>query len=191
MTESGDKKVRLDLFTNPEFSRGASRATELGWIILSGLLVESWLPGSAWRRLLLRIFGARIGTGVVIKPRVRVKFPWCLEVGENAWIGEAVWIDNLDRVTIGANACLSQGAFLCTGSHDWTKESFDLITKSIQIGEGAWVGAHSIVAPGSTIGEGTVLTLSSVGMGELASWTIYSGSPARAIKKRLMQAEQG
>ena len=189
-TETEEKSVRLDLFANPEFSRGASWAVEFGWIILSGMLVESWVPGSRWRQALLRVFGARIGSGVVIKPRVRVKFPWRLEVGDHVWIGEGVWIDNLDRVTIGAHACISQGAYLCTGSHDWAKQSFDLITKPIQIGEGAWVAAHSVVAPGATLGETSVLTIGSVAIGELASRTIYSGVPAQAIKKRLVQTEQ-
>ena len=190
-SESKDKKVRLDLFENSDFSRGASRAVEAGWFVLSGLLVESWLPGSGWRQTLLRAFGARIGSGVVIKPRVRVKFPWRLEVGDNVWIGERVWIDNLDRVTIGSNACISQGAYLCTGSHDWSKQSFDLITKPIHIGEGAWIAAHSVVAPGATIGEASVLTIGSVAIGELGSWTIYSGVPAQAMKQRILKPEQG
>jgi len=191
MNENENNKVRLDLFENSDFSRGASRAVEAGWFVLSGLLVESWLPGSGWRQALLRLFGAKIGFGVVIKPRVRVKFPWRLEVGDNVWIGERVWIDNLDRVTIGSNACISQGVYLCTGSHDWSKQSFDLITKPIVIGEGAWIAAHSVVAPGATLGDASVLTIGSVAIGELASWTIYSGVPARATKKRLIQTEQG
>ena len=185
-TESKNIKVRLDLFENSGFSRGASRAVEAGWFLLSGLLVESWLPGSGWRRAVLRLFGAQIGSGVVIKPRVRVKFPWRFEVGDNVWIGERVWIDNLDRVTIGSNACISQGAYLCTGSHDWSKQSFDLITKPIQIGEGAWVAAHSVIAPGATLGDASVLTIGSVAIGELASWTIYSGVPAQPMKKRII-----
>ena len=121
--------MRLDLYRNPHFPRGATRLTELVWIVLSGLLVASWLPGSGWRTFLLRLFGARIGQGVVIKPHVSIKFPWRLIVGNHVWIGERVWIDNLAEVAIGSNSCISQGAYLCTGSHDWSDSRFGLVTR--------------------------------------------------------------
>ena len=136
--------MRLDKFKNPEFDRGASRFTEMLWIVLQGFLFSSWLPGSAWRRTLLRMFGARIGKGVVIKPRVNVKFPWRLVIGDFVWIGEQVWIDNLEMVTVGSHSCLSQGVYLCTGSHNWADPSFGLITQPIKIGEGCWVGAFTL-----------------------------------------------
>lgn len=187
--DEGDKAVRLDLFSNPKFSRGASRLTELCWITVSGLLVESWLPGSVWRRQILRAFGARIGKGVVIKPRVRVKFPWRLKVGDHSWIGESVWIDNLDEVSIGTHCCLSQGAYLCTGSHDWTDRKFNLITHPIELGHGCWVGARASLGPGTKVEPGAVVTQGSVASGLLEAWTIHVGVPAKAAKKRQMRSD--
>lgn len=161
----------LSTFRNDGFDRGASRIKELLWLVASGLLVDSWVPGSGWRVRLLRLFGAKIDVGVVIKPNVQIKFPWRLSVGANAWIGERVWIDNLAQVNIGANACVSQGVYLCTGSHDYRKPSFDLVTSPIDIGEGAWVTAFCRVAPGTRVPAhymtrfSTVVTNSVVGTG--------------------------
>ncbi|MGP6088753.1 WcaF family extracellular polysaccharide biosynthesis acetyltransferase [Antarctobacter jejuensis] len=168
-----DPVQRLDLFENPEFDRGASKLTELLWMMVQGLVFGSWLPGSGWRAKLLRAFGAKIGQGVVIKPHVRVKFPWRLSVGNQVWIGERVWIDNLAQVTIQDHACISQGAYLCTGSHDWTDAKFALITRPITIGQGAWVGARSNVAPGCVLEDGAVLAMGALGSGQLAAMTVY------------------
>ncbi len=171
-------------FRNPAFSRGRSRAAEALWLLAQVLFVSSWLPGSRHRRFLLRLFGARIGDGVVVKPGVRVKFPWRLAVGDHSWIGEDVWIDNLSPVSIGANCCLSQGAYLCTGSHDWTKRTFDLVTEGICVGDGAWIAARAVVGPGVSIGRGAVLGLASVAAGDIEEWAIYRGNPAVFAKKR-------
>ena len=167
--------MRLDLFSNPEFDRGASRWTELLWMFAQAWLLSSWLPGSGWRVRLLRAFGAKIGQGVVIKPHVRVKFPWRLAVGDHVWLGEDVWIDNLDRVEIGAHSCLSQGAYLCTGSHDWTDPTFSLVTRPIVIGQGCWVGAQASLAPGAVMEDGAVLAMASLGTGRLAGDQIHRG----------------
>lgn len=165
--------MRLDLFRNPEFSRGASRLTEMVWILISGLLVASWLPGSFWRVLLMRAFGAQIGQSVVIKPGVSVKFPWRLRVGDHVWIGERVWIDNLAEVTIGSHSCLSQGAYLCTGSHDWTDPHFGLVTRPIAIGRGCWVGALACLAPGTVLEDGAVLGMTTLGAGRISGRRIH------------------
>lgn len=149
--------------------------------------MSSWVPGSAHRRLLLKAFGAKIGTGVIIKPKVRIKFPWRLEIGDHSWIGEDAWIDNLALVKIGSNACISQGAYLCTGSHDWSSPTFDLIVKPITIADGAWVAAKSTVGPGVTVGEGAVLGLGSTTSKDLDPWSIYSGAPAEFLKKRVLK----
>ena len=94
------------------------------------------------------MFGAKIGEGVIIKPKVSVKYPWKLEIGANTWIGENVWIDNLDVVKIGSNCCLSQGALLLSGNHNYKKKSFDLLVRPITLEDGAWVGARAIVVQG-------------------------------------------
>jgi putative colanic acid biosynthesis acetyltransferase WcaF len=177
-------RPRLADFAAPQFSRGRPAVIEALWLVVQWMFVASWLPGSAHRRLLLRLFGARIGKGVVIKQRVRVKFPWRLSVGDHTWIGEDVWIDNLALVTIGADCCLSQGAYLCTGSHDWSRSSFDLITKPIVIGEGAWIAARAVVGPGVEVGEGAVLGLGSAATRDLAPWQVHLGVPARPVAER-------
>ncbi len=182
--------MRLDRFSSIEFDRGAPRWKEALWLLISGCLVATWLPGSGWRRHILRAFGAQIAPGVVCKPGIRVKFPWRLRVGVHSWIGEDVWIDNIAPVTIGAHACLSQGAYLCTGSHDWTRASFDLIARPIEVADHAWVGAFAKMAPGSTLGEGAVLAMGSLGKGQMASWTIYVGTPATGQGPRPTQQEQ-
>lgn len=177
--------MRLDLYDNSGFDRGASRIKELCWIIVSGMAFSTWLPGSGWRCWLLKAFGARIGAGVVLKPNVSIKFPWKLTVGNHVWIGERVWIDNLDQVTIGNHSCLSQGAYLCTGSHDWSDERFTLITKPVTIGEGVWVGAHAILAPGAILEDGAILALAAVGKGRLTSRTIYFADGSTQLRKQI------
>ena len=177
----------LASFNNAAFVRGRPKVVEGLWHLLQAMLLSSWLPGSFHRRMLLRVFGASIGTGVVIKPGVRVKFPWKLKVGNHSWIGEHVWIDNLAPVTIGANCCLSQGAYLCTGSHDWSRRHFDLIVKPIRLEDGAWVAAKACVGPGVTVGQGAILAMGSVAVTDLAPWQIYQGNKAVHLKSRVIQ----
>lgn len=181
---SVDPKIRLDLFTARGFDRGRSTLVELVWLVVDVLFVRSWLPGSQLRIFVLKAFGAQIGSGVRIKPRVRIKFPWRLQVGAHSWLGEDAWIDNLAPVIIGDHCCVSQGAFLCTGSHDLHRPEFDLVTRPIILGNGAWVCARACVGPGVTVGEGAVLALGSVAADNLAPWTVYSGVPAVAVGKR-------
>jgi putative colanic acid biosynthesis acetyltransferase WcaF len=179
-------RVNLSQFKNESFSRGRPVWIEIVWLIVQALFVNSWLPGSKHRVLLLRIFGAQIGKGAVIKPHLKVKFPWRLRLGDYVWLGEGVWIDNLATVDIGNNVCVSQGAYLCTGSHDWKSQRFDLITREIFIRNYAWVCAKTILAPGTKVGEGTVVSIGAVASGDLLPWKVYAGSPALAIKDRMI-----
>lgn len=167
-----DDVQRLDLFESGQFDRGACRVKEMAWLIVQAWLFGSWMPGSQWRVRLLRAFGARIGTGVVVKPHVTVKFPWRLEVGDHVWIGERVWIDNLATVVLSDHACVSQGAYLCTGSHDWSDPRFALVTKPITVGKGAWISAHSRLAPGSVVEDGAILAMGAVGTGRLVTMSV-------------------
>ncbi len=137
---------------------------------------------------MLRLFGARLGQGVIIKPAVNIKYPWLLSVGNHVWIGEQVWIDNLAPVTIGDHACLSQGAMLLTGNHNYQTPTFDLIIKPIVLENGAWVGAKALVCPGVTVYAHAVLAAGSVATRPLESYTIYQGNPAVAVRPRNLTA---
>lgn len=189
MTDTPTKPLMaLDTFDNTGFSRGASKLTELMWIVMSGLLFSSWLPGSGWRCALLRLFGANVGQGVVIKPRVSVKFPWRLHVGEHVWIGERVWIDNLADVHIGNHSCLSQGAFLCTGSHNWSEPSFSLITKPISVGSGCWICAKAVLTPGVVVEDGAVLAMSAIATGHVQANTIQFADGSTRPRKQMRKS---
>lgn len=170
----------LSRFDAATFDRGASRAREALWRVVSALVFQNPLVHAyAPKRVLLRAFGASVAAGVIVKPRVTITFPWRLSLGANAWVGEGAWIDNLARVDIGANACVSQGAYLCTGNHDFKRETFDLVAQPIVIEDGAWIAARATVAPGTHVGRGAVLALGSVGKGRLDPMGFYEGVPAR------------
>ncbi len=150
------------------------------------LIINSYiLPISRIKIIIIRLFGAKIGKNVVLKPKVNIKYPWKLIIEDNAWIGENVWIDNLDMVTIGSNTCISQGALLLCGNHNYKKESFDLITGEIIIEKGVWIGARSIVCPGIRCKSHSVLTAGSVATKNLEEYSIYTGNPAVFIRKRV------
>jgi putative colanic acid biosynthesis acetyltransferase WcaF len=134
--------------------------------------------------VILRLFGATVGQRVMIKPKVTIKYPWFLIVEDDVWIGEHVWIDNLAQVTLKANVCLSQGAMLLTGNHDFTSSTFDLITKPIEIQEGVWIGAKSVVCPGVTCHSHAVLAVQSVATRSLEAYSVYQGNPAVLIRRR-------
>jgi putative colanic acid biosynthesis acetyltransferase WcaF len=135
---------------------------------------------------LLRLFGAKMGRNVIIKPRVNIKYPWRLETGNNVWIGEEVWIDNLAKVTIGNNVCLSQGSLLLTGNHDYKNPAFDLIVNTIVLEDGVWIGAKAIVCGGVICRSHAVLTVGSVASNELEAMGIYRGNPAVRVKERII-----
>jgi putative colanic acid biosynthesis acetyltransferase WcaF len=139
---------------------------------------------SSFKVKLLRQFGATVGSGVVIKPDVNIKYPWFLEIGDDCWIGEGVWVDNLAKVTIGSNVVLSQGAYLLTGSHDYTKESFDLMLNEIILEDGVWIGAKATVCPGVVCKSHAVLAVGSVATKELKAFSVYQGNPAVCKRER-------
>lgn len=141
---------------------------------------------SQWRVILLRLFGARVGRGVVIRSGVRVHFPWRLTLGDHVWVGEESWLLNLAPIIIESNVCISQRAFLCTGNHDYTLPTFDLIVKPIKIASGSWVGADCWIGPGVTMESHAVLTAGSVTSKNLEAYGIYRGNPARFVKWRVI-----
>ena len=117
---------------------------------------------SSFRRWLLRRFGAVVGKGVVIRSRVNITFPWRIEIGDHVWIAEEVLILSLAKVTIGSHVCISQRAFLCTGSHDFKQQGFDLITQPITIEPHSWIAATAFVGPGANVPQGTLVKAGSV-----------------------------
>jgi putative colanic acid biosynthesis acetyltransferase WcaF len=134
--------------------------------------------------VLLRLFGSKVGEGVVIKTKVKIKNPWRLSIGDNTWIGESVWIDNLEDVSIGKNVCISQDAMLLTGNHDYTKTDFPYRLGKITLDDGTWIGAKSVVCPGVVCRSHSILTVNSVATKDLEQWSIYSGNPASFVRVR-------
>lgn len=177
--------VDLSKFSNPEFDRGAGPIKEALWLLVSRCLFQLCpFSLSALKRAVLRFFGATVGVGVVIKPGVKITFPWKLKIGDHVWLGEECWLLNLAPIEIGSHVCISQRAFLCTGNHDYKSPTFGLMAKEIKVENGAWVGAATFVGPGVTVGTHAVLTAGSVATKNLEPYGIFSGVPAVFIKKR-------
>ncbi len=175
----------LSNYTTGSYNPGAGRLKRSVWYLTNMLFfLNPLFTFYGLKRGLLRLFGAKVGKGVVIKPRVNIKYPWNLEIGDFTWIGEQAWIDNLGKVNIGANVCLSQGALLLCGNHNYKRSSFDLLVEKITLEDGAWVGAGSIVGPGVVIGSHAVLSAGSVAGGPLDAYKIYRGNPAVVVRTR-------
>ena len=177
---------QLATFSNPEFNRGASEFKIGLWYVFNWIFIKSSWPLSGLKIIILRIFGAKIGTGVLIKPNVNIKYPWKLTVGNDVWIGEKVWIDNLDTVTIGNNVCLSQGAMILCGNHHFKKSTFDLFTKPVVIEDGVWICAQALVGPGVTCKKDAILSPLSFANQNLEKGMIYAGNPATSTKHRFL-----
>ena len=183
--------VDLSSYSAARFDRGAGKLRECLWLLVSLFLFRLCpFSLSSLKCAILRAFGAKIGRDVVIKPQVKITFPWKLEIGDFVWLGEQCWLLNLDRITIGSNVCISQSAFLCTGNHNYRLQTFDLIVKPITIEDGAWLGAGCWVGPGVKIGSHSVLAACSVMTGDMEPWGIYQGNPAVFIKRRTIEIPQ-
>lgn len=179
--------VDLAHYTPGEFDRGATALKEALWLVVSLILFRLCpFSFSALKRTVLRVFGARVGRNVTIKPQVKITFPWKLTVGDHVWLGEECWLLNLDQIIIGSHVCISQRAFLCTGSHDYKRTTFNLITRPITLKDGAWIGAGCWVGPGVTLGSHAVLTAGSVAAKDLSANGIYRGNPAMLVKQRVI-----
>ena len=183
----GNKKSDLSAFNNGWYNPGGTVAKRFLWYFINAVFFDCYFfPVNFLKIFLLRLFGANIGKGVVIKPKVNIKYPWLLKIGNNVWIGENTWVDNLAKITIGDNACISQGAMLLTGNHDYKKTSFDLMVNEIILEEGVWIGAKSVVCPGVTCRSHSILSVGSVATNDLEAYSIYQGNPAVKIKERVI-----
>jgi putative colanic acid biosynthesis acetyltransferase WcaF len=183
-------QVDLSKFDNSWYDPGRGLAVRLLWQVTNALFLQNPLNPSSWLKVsLLRLFGARIGRGVVLKPGISVKYPWNLEIGAHSWIGENAWLDSLAPIKIADNACISQGVYLCTGNHDWSDPAFGLVLKPISVAAGAWVGARATLLPGVTVSEGSVVVAGAVLAKDTQPFMIYAGVPAVMVKRRTLRAE--
>ena len=182
-----ESPVQLSKFNNDWYSPGRSRIVQALWFFLGAPMVRSsLLPSSSLRVWLVRRFGGQIGPGAVLKPGVRIKYPWHLSMGDHSWLGEDCWLDNLEQISIGNNVCISQAAYLCTGNHDWSDGSFGLIVKPITLRDGSWVGAKCIIGPGVEFGECAIAAAGSVVTKSIPEYEIHAGNPARFVRRRLL-----
>lgn len=179
------KNQDLSLYKNPKNFRGKSKLTvQLWWIVYALLFKPSPQLLYGWRRFLLRCFGAKIGKKVIIRPSAQITYPWKVTIGDYSWIGDEVVLYSLGEIHLGSNTVISQRSYICTGTHDYTKNDFPIYSIRIIIEDGCWLATDVFVAPGVTIKEGTVVGARSSVFKDLDSFSVYTGSPAKFIKKR-------
>jgi putative colanic acid biosynthesis acetyltransferase WcaF len=187
----GEREVQdLRRFKVPPGFRGRSGPTVLlWWLVRDTLFLCSPQPMYGWRRFLLRLFGAKIGKGAIIRPTTRITYPWMLTIGDNAWVGDFTELYNLAEIEIGHDACVSQNSYLCTGTHDHRRATFDIYGKPIRIEPEAWVASDVFIGPGVTVGRGAVVAARSTLMKDAPPMTIMAGHPAKAVGPRIMSKE--
>ncbi|MBI4930116.1 MAG: colanic acid biosynthesis acetyltransferase WcaF [Bacteroidetes bacterium] len=179
-------KTDLSKFNNSWYNPRASWITRVIWYCINACIINSNCPFNFIKIFFLRMFGAKVGSNVVVKPRVNIKYPWNVSIGDNVWIGERVWLDSLGKINIGSNSCISQGAMLICGNHNYKKSSFDLIVGDIILEDGVWIGTGAIVCAGVTCQSHAVLAAGSVATDILEAYSIYQGNPAAKIKERIL-----
>ncbi|QYC09817.1 WcaF family extracellular polysaccharide biosynthesis acetyltransferase [Brevundimonas nasdae] len=176
----------LSQFRTPPGFRGRSvLIVQLWWLVQSTLFACSPQFMFGWRNWLLRVFGASIGAGVLIRPSVRVTYPWNLTIGDHSWVGDYAELYTLGAIHIGKNAVVSQHCYLCTGSHDMTVPSFDIFAEMITVEDEAWIAAGAFVHPGVTIARGSVIAAKSVVRHSTEPFGVYAGSPLAWIRARV------
>lgn len=177
---------QLDKFKLPKNFRGRSSwYVQLWWIVQSILFKTSPQFFYAWRRFLLRSFGAKIGKNVIVRPTAHIQFPWKLSIGDYSWIGDEVVLYSLGEIEIGKNTVISQRSYICTGTHDYKREDFLISSHKIVIEDECWLATDVFVAPGINIGKGCVVGARSTVLKDLPEGMICVGNPAKPIKKRL------
>jgi putative colanic acid biosynthesis acetyltransferase WcaF len=151
------------------------------WFFVQHLFFKSPILPPTFRRILLRSFGASVGSGVLIRRGVRVHFPWNLEIGDDCWIGEEVWFINHEKITIGSNVCISQRSIICSGGHDYRSASLEYAHKPVVIKDGAWFCLDAKVLPGVTIGECSVVSAGEIVRKSLPDYSMLIGGQVRQI----------
>lgn len=181
----------LSTFSMPPGFRGRSAVqVQLWWLVQATLF--RWSPQLAygWRRSLLRLFGARIGRQVIIRPTVTVTYPWKVRIGDHAWVGDRAVLYSLGHIDIGEHAVVSQGTHLCAGDHDHADASFPIRARDIVVGDQAWIAADAFVAPGVTIGVGAVIGARSAVFRDMPEGMVCVGHPCRPLHPREMGARR-
>jgi putative colanic acid biosynthesis acetyltransferase WcaF len=181
---SGVRVIDLSAAPGSRTTWAAARGKVYAWGLAELVFVRSsWQISSRLRRAVLVAFGARIGRGVILRPGLRVRFPWKLVIGDRSWIGEDVWLHNQDQVTIGSDAVVSQGTFVTTGSHAYRRD-MALLTRPVVIEDGAWLAARCIVLGGSRIGVSAVVTPGTVVNGEVPDGMVFGQQPGTVLRPR-------
>ena len=175
----------LNKFNIPADFRGRSSLyVQLWWCVQATLFACSPQFMYGWRAFLLRLFGAKIGKGVVIRPSVRITYPWKVAIGDYSWIGDDVVLYSLGQISVGSNSVVSQNSYLCTGSHDYESQTFDIYARPITIGNGCWLATDVFVAPGITIEDGCIVGARSSVFHSLPTYSICRGNPAVKVRDR-------
>jgi putative colanic acid biosynthesis acetyltransferase WcaF len=177
----------LKEFVLPKNFRGKNAfIVQFWWIVQATFFACSPQFMYRWRRFLLRLFGAKVGANVIIRPSVKITYPWKLSIGENSWIGDNVELYTLGKIDIGKNTVVSQKSYLCAASHDYTKETFDIYEKPIIIQDEVWIATDVFIAPGVTIGKGAVIGARSTVFNDMPAGMVCVGYPAKPIKQRIL-----
>jgi putative colanic acid biosynthesis acetyltransferase WcaF len=176
---------RLDRFRLQKGFRGRSAVVvQLWWLVQSTLFAMSPQFMFGWRRFLLNAFGAEVGEKVLIRPSVRITYPWKVKIGDRTWIGDHAELYSLGEIEIGNDVVISQRSYLCAATHEYTKPTFDMIVKKITIGEQAWIAADVFIAPGVTVGRGALIGARSTVFSDMPAGMVCTGSPAKAVRQR-------
>lgn len=175
--------IQLRDYDNSDFDRGVPKWMEALWVLTKTIFFLNPFPWpSSLRVALLRMFGAKIGERVVIRSNVHITFPWFVEIGDDVWLGEEVCLLSLASIIIENDVCISQRAFLCTGSHNFRAATFDLVTHPITIRRGSWIAAQAFIAPGVEIGESSLVSAGAVVLDTVPPRSLVRGNPAAVIK---------
>ena len=175
----------LSKFEMPKGFRGRNAVfVQAWWFVQSTFFSMSPQFCYRWRNFLLRLFGAKIGKGVIIRPTVKITYPWKVSIDDYSWVGDGANLYSLGRITIGKNSIKKKKSYLCTGSHDYLSDNFEIYSKDITIGDGCWLATDVFIAPGVTIGNDCLVGARSSVFSDLEGNHIYLGNPACKIKKR-------
>jgi putative colanic acid biosynthesis acetyltransferase WcaF len=170
----------------PNFRGRPAWFVQIWWLVQSLLFHTSPQVFYGWRRFLLKLFGAKIGKNVMLRPSVTVTYPWKLTIGDDSWVGDHVTLYTLGPIVIGRDAVVSQHSYLAAASHDYTRPSFDIYQKQITIEDEAWVAAHCFIGPGVTVGRGAVVGSCSVAFKDVPPMMVCTGNPLKVIRPRVV-----